>query len=632
LQFLTSLYHRNGGSLTLNQILLGLFGFALAFVVLIVIVLVYLLKPWAIQPYGPNDSEGGPGHGANHYDALQLFFGGWAFLILLGFLTVYVVVAAKLHQRVFAPRRHNDIPKVPLEAKEPLYFCARLTILLLVLLGAFFFTMAFPAAFYRTGESFWKNPSPFAVTNWKMSASFVAKTYGDTLAFYMVLIALAVLGAGAHLVPRVKRVLHSRIRVPGVGFKYHPYPHGITCGEFVCIAAVVFLYVFWFWYFRWGYDRIVKGSAGDPHLSAQVWARVFGNISSLSFALVLFPAARNSMWVSCFGVPFERAIKHHRALGVVAYLSVTVHMCIWLGKWGVEGTLGNNLTNAHGLQVAPTHFIDAAKCEGMHPHYDNFTIIPSWVGWVLLTGMVAIAGLLRRKNYELFYYTHHFAWVYYIIALLHAWGMWMYVVGSVALYALDRWIRLTRGCVYGGAVKLSHRDGVTLIRFAHSPFGYLAGQYVFVNVPAISLTQWHPFTISSPPTQPGVEFELTVHAKDMGKGTWTHSLAELAKTSTTVEVKLDGPYGKPAPFTDRSVLILVAGGIGVTPMHALFADIYNRAVLGSGTDSITVCLRNRIAALLFSCIPPCVLPCAVRQVNLVRPVGRLVLHVWQCVP
>jgi hypothetical protein len=61
-------------------------------------------------------------------------------------------------------------------------------------------------------------------------------------------------------------------------------------------------------------------------------ARVFGHFSNLSFSLLLLPAARNSMWVSAFGIPFERAIKYHRMMGAIAYMCVTVHMMIWFIK------------------------------------------------------------------------------------------------------------------------------------------------------------------------------------------------------------------------------------------------------------------------------------------------------------
>ncbi len=42
-------------------------------------------------------------------------------------------------------------------------------------------------------------------------------------------------------------------------------------------------------------------------------------------------------------------------------------------------------------------------------------------------------------------------------------------------------------------------------------------------MPAVSLVQWHPFTVSSAPS----DETRTFHIKDMGAGTWTHDLATL---------------------------------------------------------------------------------------------------------
>lgn len=39
-------------------------------------------------------------------------------------------------------------------------------------------------------------------------------------------------------------------------------------------------------------------------------------------------------------------------------------------------------------------------------------------------------------------------------------------------------------------------------------FHFTAGDYVFVNVPAIAAYEWHPFTISSAPDQPGEHRKL----------------------------------------------------------------------------------------------------------------------------
>ena len=60
--------------------------------------------------------------------------------------------------------------------------------------------------------------------------------------------------------------------------------------------------------------------------------------------------------------------------------------------------------------------------------------------------------------------------------------------------------------------------------------------------------------------------------------TWTHNIARLAGSpwNRTVTLKVDGPYGDvPDPF-DFSHLILVCGGVGVTPMHSIVMSIYNQ--------------------------------------------------------
>ena len=52
-----------------------------------------------------------------------------------------------------------------------------------------------------------------------------------------------------------------------------------------------------------------------------------------------------------------------------------------------------------------------------------------------------------------------------------------------------------------------------------------AGQYVFLNVPAISPLEWHPFSISSPPSALFRSF----HIRDMGEGTFTRKLRHIAQ-------------------------------------------------------------------------------------------------------
>ena len=52
-------------------------------------------------------------------------------------------------------------------------------------------------------------------------------------------------------------------------------------------------------------------------------------------------------------------------------------------------------------------------------------------------------------------------------------------------------------------------------------FNYQPGDYVFIKIPSIAKTEWHPFTISSSPEQ---DF-IGLHVRAVG--TWTNKLYEL---------------------------------------------------------------------------------------------------------
>jgi predicted ferric reductase len=571
-----------------------LFGSTIATCLLVVVVSVlFLVKPWVVYPHcdpavcGAGHGFGGSGHGWNHYGQIPMFFGTFAALICAALAVTFVVIMRRLWrsgvsisfpEAVYRQLDDTETVAMPLEPftqRERLPLLYTLVAVLGLALGATFF---FSPAMADPPQKFWPSKSDEAITNVRLSHRFNAKVFEDTVVFHVVLLGLAAAGVLAHLVPRVRAVLHHRVRVPGnARSPLHPFPFGVTVGELAVIAAIVMLFVYWLYYWRYKYKRLRIEASPDVHAQAQVWARVMGHMSNLSFSLLLLPAARNSMWVACFGIPFERAVKYHRGMGFVAYVCVTVHMVIWLGKWGVEGTLGNNLTQIANLKtMLPTVRIVNGTCTGVAPHWDDFTIVLSWIGWVFLTVMVAIAVQCRRRNYELFHYVHHFAWVYYVIALLHAWAFWFFASGGLTLYVVDRCIRLVRRATatHVVPVSLEFHDGVSLLRLPADTLSYYAGQYAFICVPAVSQSEWHPFTISSAPSST----EMSFHIKDVGPRTWTDRLAELAKAHTVVEVRVDGPYGYPGAISDKRCLLLIAGGIGVTPLHSIFAELHLRAL------------------------------------------------------
>lgn len=128
---------------------------------------------------------------------------------------------------------------------------------------------------------------------------------------------------------------------------------------------------------------------------------------------------------------------------------------------------------------------------------------------------------------------------------------------------------------------------------------YEAGQFFFVNIPSLSLSEWHPFTASAVLDDSLVFYIKTMGAAPVVKphpinptvegGSWTSRLAELARRAEQgvllPAVRLYGPFGH-NDFMQYENLVLFAGGIGITPMIAVFTDLRRRAQRGLGVGAL----------------------------------------------
>ena len=82
----------------------------------------------------------------------------------------------------------------------------------------------------------------------------------------------------------------------------------------------------------------------------------------------------------------------------------------------------------------------------MEYHADNFTnplAILTTMFTVLLMGF-GTYYTIRRYNYELFYYSHHFAMIIFAVMLWHATMSWYYITAGLILWTIDHAIRLSR--------------------------------------------------------------------------------------------------------------------------------------------------------------------------------------------
>jgi len=102
----------------------------------------------------------------------------------------------------------------------------------------------------------------------------------------------------------------------------------------------------------------------------------------------------------------------------------------------------------------------------------------------------------------------------------------------------------------------------TVVEVSIPKFAYNPGQFIYICVPEISYFQWHPFSISSAPSQ---GTSVTLHIRRLGD--WTSALMELAHKKSEIAVNLEGPYGNLAIDLESKrnkykSIMLISGGIG----------------------------------------------------------------------
>lgn len=132
------------------------------------------------------------------------------------------------------------------------------------------------------------------------------------------------------------------------------------------------------------------------------------------------------------------------------------------------------------------------------------------------------------------------------------------------------------------------------VQFRKPSMKYKAGQWLFIQVPEVSDTQWHPFTITSCPFDPYV----SVHIRQVGD--FTRSLGDalgcgpaqardlegldpmgmyevaLQNGQMMPTLRVDGPYGAPAEDVfENEIAVLIGTGIGVTPWASILKNIWH---------------------------------------------------------
>lgn len=340
-------------------------------------------------------------------------------------------------------------------------------------------------------------------------------------------------------------------------------------------------------------------------------ARSSALVLHLDVALILFPVCRTLISLARQTplngiIQFDKNITFHK---VTAWSIVFWSWVHTIAHWNnfAQVAAQNNL-GFYGFLVA------------------NLASGPGWTGYVMLMALTGMAltsrEAPRRANYERFWYTHHLFIIFFFFWSIHGafcmiqpdfapfcvstgasaigvfWQYWMY--GGFA-YLGERIAREVRGKhrTYISKV-IQHPSNVCEIQIKKEHTKTRAGQYIFFCCPAVSLWQYHPFTLTSAPEEDYISIHMRVvgdftkavakalgcefdkkagDAKDTSQvvGVDGQEGVDPALRRVLPRVYIDGPFGSASEDVFKyEVSILVGAGIGVTPFASILKSIWYR--------------------------------------------------------
>ena len=328
------------------------------------------------------------------------------------------------------------------------------------------------------------------------------------------------------------------------------------------------------------------------------WAKGFGGVLDLNCALIVLPVCRTlirylytrstadqgwvarSLRMALAFMPIDHNLAFHKLIAKVILVATIGHVIIHL----INASLAYQATMA------------------------KFGIGPWWTGgvvsWAMLLIFSSVHENVKSKQFELFWYCHHSFVFFFIVLICHGHGglnpnfPFFFAVPG-ALYLCERLLRYHRSRQPVNILSVTLMSDVFSLEFAKDALlaDYREGQYLYLQCPAVSRLQWHPFTISSAPQEKAV----TVHIRVQGEASWTRRVADYigsmggagrayfeldrmgpgGKVRGKIQgpdgaqmIRIDGPHSAPTQHIGEYGTVMVIGaGIGATPLSSCLMSV-----------------------------------------------------------
>ncbi|MCO5551016.1 hypothetical protein L7F22_004511 [Adiantum nelumboides] len=393
----------------------------------------------------------------------------------------------------------------------------------------------------------------------------------------------------------------------------------LTVAEVLFIASIFFLVFYTFartTYLRFEeldlrfklQPKLMKAPLKVSKLGAASYC--MGRAAMIPFCLLWIPVSRGSPFLRLIRMPFEHAVKYH----------------IWLS------TLSIGMLTLHGIGYIIYYAAaqNASRIISWESKGEECAVVAGLIALIIgLTMWSTSLSLFRRRWYEVFFGVHHLYLAFFLFFLYHVMWTVHFVVIPYLLFMVDRFLRMvqSRHSVDVISAKILDSGALHLKIAAGKDINaegveYHALSSWYLRIPSLSRLmkiQWHFFSVTSTPMD-GKQ-ELSFMIKPFGK--WTANLKDqLFKSSQVHDVSettikcpfsfkagVEGPYGDESNFFLKyKVLVLIGGGIGVTPILAIVSDVLHRKRLGEENlpDSIYIyhCVRTPEELCVLNSVDP----------------------------
>lgn len=394
----------------------------------------------------------------------------------------------------------------------------------------------------------------------------------------------------------VKKVWNGRFLLRAIEFPKFlvnmGWPDSVSVGEFLSVLVFLFLNILTLGVrvrrslprgTRKNLYLVDEGDAGKEDIPAfswpalEVWGKTLGVIAIVNLGwYLLMPVGRKSVLLEALGLTWDRAIKYHRWVGFYSIFVMFLHGLFYFMVL-IYGN-GHPVYDPDGVMLR--HNLLAWGCSEEECDADQRLLLRINIYGILSLVLVFEIGIFalpyfRRYLFEWFFYVHHLFLLVLLFVCLHYKGAVIYLIPGVAIYTIDKLMGLNAyyNCCLAKTEMVSSDVLECSFKIDKENFKYNAGQYVFVNVPSVSHLQWHPYSLTSGPNaNPG---ELFFHLKEAGESeeSWTRKVVEAGRAGQ-LEMRIDAFYGDYSEvLADKKAVVLVGGGIGITPMISLGMDL-----------------------------------------------------------